>query len=353
MRISALLIALVAPVMAMAVGNSDRGGGTGIMLDGKLTLLDLVEADVHKNPYLPVLAPDPGILATLRESLKAPEEMKNEILLPLATKLTDIDQGAHPVGHYMAAAFSFYEFRLVPYKLAHVDDVDSAVGEEKIQLAERKSLVFYVNEPNWKLLDLDNKVALMIHEIVYAFQPLPHSDSDQTVNGILATSAKARYLTGYFFKSDWRKSWAKRLESEFAYGDGTMFNYLYGAMIRSQNSKTRVQRIKVGKEGELSHVFRALEVQANGERGFLLTRSTSAGERQHLCLRARSSYLDSQAGPNAFVSAYAADIGERLGRVELTTGGENAMPGHVTLWIGSGKVAQCQRELEKIQKRLQ
>ncbi|MGZ3693999.1 MAG: hypothetical protein ACXWQO_07350 [Bdellovibrionota bacterium] len=405
----AVALMLTATLTAQA-GTRDAGGGTGININGRLTVLDLVEAGVENDPYLPNITPDANIVRILSENLRAPDELRDEIIMPLAAKLTDIDQVVHPAGFYMAAATSLYEFKLTSLKLNNIDDTDSAIGEPKTQIAERKGSQIWINRESWNALDTANKVALMVHEIVYAYQPaptLPHEVStygglfrgnETSVEGgtevdqILGTSAKTRVLTGFFFRSDWHKNWQKRLDYDLKYSDSAYtFSNLYGFMVESVGNKSRVVNFKVEKQdpentwntdhvGNLQPIFSQLYVYGirriyrYGEKNtpqyndvqLTLRADASVKELYNLC--AKASRPAETVGTYSSVFIFSAQTGNRQDeKFDYTVGTKNIAKdlSHVTLSdegqptsgansvamvVTSGKIDSCVQGLRKVQK---
>jgi hypothetical protein len=407
---AALIVTLSSFALTAEAGTRDAGGGTGIVVNGRLTVLDLVEAGVENAPYFPNITPDANIVKILSDNLRAPDELRDEIILPLAAKLTEIDQLVHPAGFYMAAATSLYEFKLTSLKLNNIDDTDSAIGEPKTQIAERKGSQIWINRESWNQLDTANKVALMVHEIVYAYQPaptLPHEVStygglfrgnETSVEGgtevdqILGTSAKTRVLTGYFFKPDWHKNWQKRLDYDLKYSDSAYtFSNLYGFMVESVSNKSRVISFKVEKQdpenswntdhvGDLQPVFSQLylygirRVSHFGDKQapqykdveLLLRADASAKELYNLC--AKASRPSETVGTYSSVFIFSARTGDRQDeKFDYTVGTKNVVKdlSHVTLSdegnpssgansmamiVTSGKIDSCAQALRKVQK---
>ena len=268
-------------------GTRDHGGGTGMMVNGKLVVTDLVEQGLDANPYMPAVTPDPTIIAALKQNLKLPEPLKSDVLIPLAAKLTEIDQVVRPAGLYIASGFGFYDFKTTNLPLAQLDDVDSAIGAARIQLATRKGDSIYISLPNWKLLDEANRVALLMHEVIYAFQPLPTGCTEQSSGGlfyhhdemdcshsqidaVLATSSKARFLNAFFFNADWKENWQDRLAKEMQTspdaGDYSVYNALFGVMVGEHGTKARIAKMVLS-GGTMSPSFSRLPVLFNGYRG--------------------------------------------------------------------------------------
>ena len=284
----ATLMGLVVTDFAHA-GTASGGGGTGIVLpNGKLVVLDLAEAGAENNPHIPAIKPATNILATLKKTFRAPDVIKNELLIPLAAKLTEIDQVAHPAGVYMAAAMEAYEIRLVPYQLTLIDDVDSPIANEKIQLAERKGNKFFISQPQWDKLDLANRLALITHELVYAFQPAASEDDDIEIKKILATSAKARFLNSFFYLRDWQSGWEKRLAEELRVDkQDNIYSYLFHVMAKNFHRGTRVEKMWESANGERRPLFTALEAAGHygNDLRARLKRETTRAEIAALCRR--------------------------------------------------------------------
>jgi hypothetical protein len=391
-------------------GTRDAGGGTGINLNGHLTVLDLVEAGVETNPYLPGIEPDQNIVRVLRENLRAPEEFRDEIILPLAAKLTDIDREIHPAGMYMAAATSLYEFKLTSLKLNNIDDTDSAIGEQKVQIAERKGSQIWINRDSWGSLDTANKVALMVHEIVYAYQPaptLPHEvstygglfvgnttsvEGGTEVDQILGTSAKTRVLTGYFFKPDWHHNWQKRLDYDLKYNDSAYtFSNLYGLMSESVGLKSRVVTFRTKKQdpentwnndhaGDLVPVFSQLYLYGvrrgyyYGQSGkpqykdveLVLRADASARELYKLCAKMSTPAETVGTYSSAFIFSVQTgsrqdekmdytvgtnNIAKDLSHVKISQEGEPASGANsMAVVVTSGKLDTCAKALRTVQK---
>ena len=301
--LATLAILLSVPAFA---GTRDSGGGTGLRIEGgKLVVLDLAEAGVENTASIPELTPDPAIVKSLQKNLKLPEAMKSSVLIPLAKKLTEIGQGtAQSAAMMMASAFGYYEYHTTSRKLAPTDDADSVFAADRVQLALRKGPTIYIHEPNWNAMDNVNRVALLLHEIIYAFQPLPigchqqhmafgrsyTSCADATADAILMTSSKTRYMTGYFFRKDWQSTWKKTLAKTMA---GSTYSHLFGHMENAHKDKTRVARHRTDEykedflreDGTLEPVYSVFEVKFRGGTG-LMTASTSVAQMTNWCVRA-------------------------------------------------------------------
>jgi len=301
-------------------GTRDTGGGTGIMVGPKLIVLDLVEAGLETEASIPELTPDADILSMLQANLRLPEEYKSQVLIPLAKKLTDVAQGgSHTAAMLMARAFGYYKFQAVSYKLTAIDDVDSAIGEQRLQIAVRKGPTIYISKQNWALLDETNRVALLMHEILYAFQPLPTGCSesagflgrtytscgDSTVDGILATSSKTRYFTSFLFRKDWRKTWKTELKTEMKVGsDESTYSSLFPIMSGDADGKTKISKFQKGEEWQADTIFpmyRAIQVWGIRKYKAVLTKKSSLNDLYRMCAGGEFTQGD-VTNPNSFLN---------------------------------------------------
>jgi hypothetical protein len=128
-----------------------------------------------------------------------------------AKKLAELKKIAPLAAASLKVAFSTYDFRLVSSELINVQDEDSPLGYDPallVQLAVRKGYAIFIDRNLWGQLGPKNQVALLFHEMIYAFQPIEPTEIllgyDETGKAIFQkatgqSSQKARALTGYLF----------------------------------------------------------------------------------------------------------------------------------------------------------
>ncbi|MGZ3695500.1 MAG: hypothetical protein ACXWQO_15430, partial [Bdellovibrionota bacterium] len=181
------------------VGN----GGNGLLIEGKAYVLDLVEAGVEKAPYFnESAATDPRLLAQLQKYLP----QFPDITPRLAAKLSEIEAISPVTAWLLAESFRLYSFRVVDEALVNINDDDTVVdypAASLVQLAVRRSKVVFLNGKWWPSLDIDQKTALLMHEMVYAYQLNSENarDNDELPR---QSSVLARALVGFLFTSDIR-----------------------------------------------------------------------------------------------------------------------------------------------------
>ena len=150
-----------------------------------------------KNPFFDESVPtNPLIVGQLKKYLRQFPEVTDR----LGAKLSEVEKISPITGWLLTEAFRLYSFRVVEETLVNVHDDDSVVeypDATLVQLAVRRSQTIFINGKWWPSLSVDQKVALLIHEIVYAFQLLPMEMSQPG-------SILARATVGFLFTSDIR-----------------------------------------------------------------------------------------------------------------------------------------------------
>lgn len=183
-----LLVSVTASSSVRDIGN----GGAGVMVDGKPVLLDLYEMgfttgfierqiDVH-DEYMKA--------AQTVTALTIDEQIL------LAKKLTEIHQVSPRLAVFLAGALREYFWPVIAGNLNVIPEV-SPLNVETIQLANRLGSVVRLQKSYWELLDSPNRVALVLHEVAYAYAPV----EPQTAQGAISKqdSVPVRELIGVLF----------------------------------------------------------------------------------------------------------------------------------------------------------
>jgi hypothetical protein len=213
MQASLLAVSLLCAHSAIA-GERGGNGGDGITIDGKLYVLDLVEAGVEQDPHF---GDGTGIIPSVLRKLTA--HLGNEYfpIEKIATKLADIEAIDPVMARIILRGIELYNWRLVSSSLVNVRDENTLLDYENLsQLAIRRNGTIMINRNLWQQLDDANKVALVLHEVLYALVK-PETTSD----GIEQDSVTARELTGYLFTNDLARLGIEGLQ-RFV---GTKFNF--------------------------------------------------------------------------------------------------------------------------------
>lgn len=191
MRIFLSILMLLAATTASAGERVVGNGGDGVVIGGRLYLLDLVEGGNHENPYI-----GPNRTSKKNEEVlaKALKNIPVEIEL-VSRKIRDVEKVSHTTAVALLYAIKFYNWRLVSYELANVEDEDTAVGLPLHQIAIRKQQQILINKKLFSAMDPANRVALIFHEAVYALlQPIKVWDE------LVQPSYDARRINLYLFE---------------------------------------------------------------------------------------------------------------------------------------------------------
>ncbi len=194
------VLSLTTSPIARAEGHGPGNGGNAVLVDGKLYLLDLVEAGVQSHPYLKG-ANDSGSEAA-RFRKRADWRFGFNQFAPSTVQVFKSELAAMPplVRDQFLAVFDLYQWRILDLPLQEVKGVKSPLDLSKTtvyQVAYRRDSAIMINKKIWDQLDSANQVALMLHEIVYAMlRPQPNGDGT-----FVQESWDARLIVGDFFSS--------------------------------------------------------------------------------------------------------------------------------------------------------
>jgi len=208
------VLATLSPISFASVhaeGHGPGNGGNAVLVDGKIYLLDLVEAGVQKAPYFKPLkdfrycqdnactvrkfnSAEGRFLARANYNLRA-KKFDSETTRLLAEKLLTLGS---PVRDELLLAVLMYQWRLTDLPLEEVKGIKSPLDLSQTivyQLAYRRDTAILINRALWEQLDTANRVALVIHEVIYAMlRPMANGDGTFTQE-----SWDARLITGDLF----------------------------------------------------------------------------------------------------------------------------------------------------------
>lgn len=175
------------------VGN----GGEGVQEGPHLFTRDLYEYDLHTSPYFGPFR-DPRILRLLTAG--APLLLNDSQSDLLVRKLTDLEYMIPGLGQGLLKVLQFYHWRFVPHDLAlSPDHVRSEIPEDRrVAIANRYMASIIVNETAFQSLDDGNKIALLLHEAVYALLPIRRQKGNLGEQDV----GMARLLTAELFTKD-------------------------------------------------------------------------------------------------------------------------------------------------------
>lgn len=153
--------------LSVFAGIRDVGsGGAGILKDGKLYLLDLFEIGLEEPAIDFTIKEDQDVLV---RAAAMPHFGSEEQKL-FAKKITEIRRVAPRFANVLLLAMSKYQWYLVDTPLALIkEETPLDLSKfEMVQIANRLENRIRIYRPYWEILTPLNRVALVIHELVYS-----------------------------------------------------------------------------------------------------------------------------------------------------------------------------------------
>lgn len=198
----------------MAGPNVVGNGGNGVFIDNQFYLLDLVEADSHKKPFIK----DSGSSYFYNRLKFALSEFQDPALVLLtAKKITELGNLDLHYTEALLRAIEAVRWNLVDYPLTLIP-VFTPVAADLYQIAIRTSDNILIDRRLWNLLTPENRMALLIHEANYIIIR-PGTSVLQTDADDQKSAFQSRLLTGYVFSNsmagEYRDSFARRLNPLF------------------------------------------------------------------------------------------------------------------------------------------
>lgn len=188
-----LLISSLAFSSTLFIGN----GGEVFKVNNAYYVRDLVEADVHKQPYFHC---DRGDIRKV--DLKKLAALGLDIDL-LGRKLCDIDKVVPGMADILAATINFHSWTLVSEKLNLLPDDAPLLklpAAERIQAANRTLFNIRLQANVWKSLTAQHRIALLFHEVTFSL--LKFSCINDPCTQYKQSSRLAREITGLLFRQD-------------------------------------------------------------------------------------------------------------------------------------------------------
>ena len=204
-------------------GDKGGNGGDGILYEGVPYVLDLVEAGVELSPvYNTTLALDKKIVSELKISLESFPEVQTK----MSQKLTELNHFREGLGLLIAVSFRLFNYSMVNFDLIDIKDENTLIDSARVQLAIRSGRDILLNRRMWSKLNIDHKVALLLHEIIYAYQSLERNNSEK----LAQSSVRARKIVGYLFTNDFVKGKNPRYL-------GALLEYSYLSDLKSESAR--------------------------------------------------------------------------------------------------------------------
>jgi hypothetical protein len=166
-RIAFLVLGLLISVSANSAVRDIGNGGAGVMINGKPILLDLYEMGFTVGFIEKQLAP----LDFYMDAAQVVTALSVDEQVILAQKLTEIHNVSPRLALFLAGALSEYIWTVIDVNLNVIPEV-SPLNIETVQLANRLGSVVRFQKSYWDLMDSANHVALVLHEVAYAYAPV-------------------------------------------------------------------------------------------------------------------------------------------------------------------------------------
>ncbi|MFS4460850.1 hypothetical protein [Bdellovibrio sp. HCB2-146] len=208
-----LILTMTTSIALARGGVTDLGnGGAGVLVNGRPVVLDLYEMGLEEGAIDQSIKPDADMIAAVLglDLLNSSEKGL------LAIKLTEVSRLNARVGTLLAMGLSRYIWQVVQADLNVIPE-KTPLDVETVQLANRLGSVVRIQKGLWDKMSSSNKVALLIHEVVYAYAPLRIAGESL----YRQDSIPVRELVGLLFSPDLRKQ--TRLAQDLMEG---MFSYL-------------------------------------------------------------------------------------------------------------------------------
>lgn len=179
------------------VGN----GGDLVTEDGgyHFFLLDLYETGVHTNPYFDQNQPtDAEILSRVQNAFP----LDSTVHESLARKISEVAAFDKMLGFGLLKALEMLNWKQVDYPLVNVPDEGTVYRGQLYQGAIRQGMSVFFRAEHWGKLDDSNRVALLMHELIYALYHPEEFGNGQHVQ----RSHRVREINSLFFTKDWNKN---------------------------------------------------------------------------------------------------------------------------------------------------
>src|SRR5262249_48885316 len=154
-------------------------GGNVVKTANGLRVLDLVEAGIPDGTPITFENPDPLLMKAVGDVFGGNPNVSGSDINVLVSYLSSM-----PIGQKFAltAGLMAYSWKWVNDTFVDVPDVDSPIdfpAGDIIQTAIREGFGISIRQDIWNQLDSRNRVALILHEVIYAYN-LPQQYKDQS-----------------------------------------------------------------------------------------------------------------------------------------------------------------------------
>lgn len=163
-----LVLAMIASTTLARGGVTDLGnGGAGVIVDGRPVVLDLYEMGLIEGAIDTTVKAENSIV----DAVSSLSLLTSSEQILLATKLTEISRLNARVAKFLVMGIGRYMWKFVPADLSVIPE-KTPLDVKTVQLANRLGAVIRLQKGLWDRMSSSNKVALIVHEVIYAYAPL-------------------------------------------------------------------------------------------------------------------------------------------------------------------------------------
>lgn len=201
-----LLIVIHSPAEAwwIRVGN----GAEGIHLNGKIYFRDLYENGAHLQPYVAETILERVAERWSRSPLRGLFLKQESTLLKKLSELEALQPG---LAALLITGLERYDFVFTSDELVNefgFVDASQIYYTNRVALATRLNFQIYIAKDYWEELSPESQVALLLHEIFYAF-----SELNCNMDTCSQSAFRIRSLVGQLFKKERAASYSAELLS--------------------------------------------------------------------------------------------------------------------------------------------
>lgn len=184
-------------------GNGVGNGGDGVIIDGKVYPIDLIE--LNGKPVEPYFANRDLFVPEMVERFQNHSQMELEVLRLFSSKLIEIHFKNSLLELWLKDLFFRFHWNFVDAELkedAKRDSVLTFRGLKVVRIATRKNIFITISIPFWKMMTDKAKVVLIYHELIDSlFESMTRfatSDISRSLVGVIFKDAFASYDVAKF-----------------------------------------------------------------------------------------------------------------------------------------------------------
>lgn len=189
-------VSLVATLVWAGDGRETGNGGLGVRRNGKVYLLDLLEAGREENPFVSDLVPSQNTINRVKNATG----LDDTVVSIVATKLGEINTKYPVFSQYLLHAIELHNWRFTNEVLSPSKDNDSWIDIPSgalVQIGLRRTPNIFINQSTYVEMDTNNKSAFVLHEAVYSLigeQAWAHLVAREFIGTLFGTDLRSSNL---------------------------------------------------------------------------------------------------------------------------------------------------------------